>query len=167
MKVIFDDDDIDMNNFSIDMLTDHTTEELTTLFTSLVLLDTFYEKLDEIEVMYVPYNMEKNTLEAVKCIESINTLLGGKSLTEVSSDEINIDMILGKTEGEIDQLFDSTIIKYTIAKAVTNVLYDDLGDYFELDHDYQGNAIRTSEERYDMVAFDLKNLVFTLQDLVL
>ena len=165
MKVIFGDDDIDMNNFSIDMLTDHNTEELTTLFTSLVLLDTFYEKLDEIEVMYVPYNMERNTLEAVKCIESINTLLGGKSLTEVSSDEINIDIVLGKTEEEIDKLFDSIIIKYTIAKVVTNVLYDDLGDYFELDHDYQGNVIRTSEERYEMVAFDMKNLIFTLQDL--
>lgn len=165
MKMMFGDDEIKMDSFSIDRLTNHTHDELITIFTSHILLDTFYVKLEEVEVIYIPSDMERNTSEAVACIESINTLLGGKSLTEVSNNEINMDIILDKSEQEINDLFESIIIKYTISKAVTDVLYDDLRDYFELDYDYDNNHIYTNGERYDMVAQDLENLIFTLQDL--
>lgn len=156
-------------------------DEIGPLFESLILKDTMIGRIIDLDgdTLVVPYNEDAKEwvdytnfeLELVpgelrEILQAIDIILPpGEDFSSIAS-KLSIDDLLHMSDEEIHKLCGSAIVKYTASKeAVTVLTTETMKDYIELDKDYSGHTITSNEERYEMVADDFENLIFTLRDL--
>lgn len=157
-------------------------DEVGPLFNSMVLKDTMIGRIIDLDgsTLVVPYNedakewvdYENNLLVMVpgelrEILQALDMLFGGSDsdFSSIAS-SLTVDDLLNMPDSDIEELFGSAVVKYTAAKESVSVLTSNpMNNYIELDKDYEGHTVTNEEERYEMVAEDFENLIFTLKDL--
>lgn len=152
----------DGEEVNIDKLTSLEENKLNEVFSSQVLLDTFYSEIiklteDANPVLVIKDGTDLNKAEAVKFVQSIQVVLNG-NITDVSSTDFNFDKFTSLKDSEIEKLLGSSIIKYSAAKKAYEVLGEGaLKDYIMLKED--------EESSVDYISNDLNNLLKVIRDL--
>lgn len=136
---------------------------LDVVFQSQIILDTFYQKIDELSegldpVLFIKEGTEKNKAEAIKFVNSIKVVLGDSDITTIDSSEFSFDKFIGLSDSDITKLLASEIIRYSASKKTHSVITTgSLNDYISLSG--------TEENDIDTISDDLENLLKMIRDL--
>ena len=155
-------------------------DEVGPLFNSTILKDTMIRRIkdldgsslvviyDEDDYRWGDYDEGTKPGELRLLLQSLQVIFGDDTSQDFSniSSSLTVDDLLDKSDLEIHQMFESAIVKYTASKEVVNVLTGvSLSNYIELSKNYEGESISSDQDKYEMVAIDIENLVKTLRDL--
>lgn len=155
---------IESEEVNIDKLKVISNEELEKVFDSRIILDTFYREIinlseEENAVIYLKEGIDLDKDEAIKFVKAIKLVVGSQDITNMDSNEFNVDKFLALDDEEINVLTASTILRYSASKKVYSVLNDgELKDYIEL----KGS---NEKQKLDYIADDLGNLITVMRDL--
>ena len=162
--------DLDNPNFDINVLKTISDGQLNTVFSSIIIVDTFYSELDKLStgsdpVLFIKPGMNKDADEAKRFVKSVREVLGDQDINDMDSSEFNFDKFISKDDGQIETILSSTIIKYSAAKKVLPVLTDmstsvSLGNYIKL----KSNS-GTEEQKLEEISNDLANILKAIRDL--
>ena len=184
-------DEINLNSFNVDNILSLDEGEEDIVFSSNILLDTFYSEIKNLnstnpeeKVLFIPDGMDENKVEAINFIESIKVVKGDKQIKDLNSTQFSLDTFIKeqdkddplvynyKTDSEYDTLFGSLIVKYSVSIRTRDYLTNagSLSQYIELDKTYEGNAITGTEDeiketQVEMIEEDIENLIKVIRDL--
>ena len=162
--------DLDNPNFDINVLKTTDDSDLNTVFSSIIIVDTFYSELEKLStgadpVLFIKPGMTKDADEAKKFVKSVREVLGDQDINNMDSSEFNFDKFISKDDGQIETILASTIIKYSASKKVLPELTDTssettLGNYIKLNS--QGGS---EEDKLEEISNDLANVLKAIRDL--
>lgn len=164
VSIIFD-GNIDIENFDTNKVLKLTDKELDDVFDSQIVLDTFYDMIEDLTkgnnaVLAIKEGTAKDKAEAKRFVNSIKVVIEEKDIdiSDIDSTNFQFDDFIKLEDSKIDVLLASEIISYSAAKKTKEILETDLQEYVLL----KGT---TDEEKLTFVSNDLKNLFIVIRDL--
>jgi len=170
LRVVFTDGNVNLDEIDANIIVELEEEKLDTVFTSEIMLLTFYDNLHELTsgtgslngVIYIKEGTEETKEEAIQFIQSIQVVFGetGTNLNTMTLETFDINVFMKFDDDEIDTFLASSIISYSAAYQVLPILSEN----GELYH-YVNLNTTTEEDKVLEVEEDLPNLIKVIRDL--